>query len=110
MRATHQPRSPTLPRFILSLTLPGGRRRPKRATHLLRFPIFQPAWKNLKAESVPVRATSDKVITRTDGRIPLLILSRNSVWPMRVFVLPREVRQKRRCASCAWEVDLLSSR
>ena len=30
-------------------------------------------------------------------------------WPTRVFVLPREARQKRRCASCAREVDLCYS-
>ena len=41
-----------------------------------------------------------KLSSRMDGLFPLFIHSRNSGWPTRVFVLPREVRQKRRCASC----------
>ena len=76
--------------------------------------IIQDGWsvpvKNLTKFSVPVRDTSDKVSFRTDGRIPLLILSRNSVWPMRVFVWPREMSQMRRRAKGAWEGDLSSSR
>ena len=89
MRATHQPRIQLPQWFILPHTLPGKPRKPK-----------------LDLRETPPPMSS----SRMDGLFPLFIHSRNSGWPTRVFVLPREARQKRRCASCAREVDLPFSR
>ena len=69
-------------------------------------PAAEASWKTKKTKFGLRETLLPKLLSRMDGLFLWFTHSRNSGWPTRVFVLPREARQKRRCASCAREVDL----